>query len=320
MMISNVFLLLARAVTSIHRVSEVLREKPAIESPEHGVDRVETGDVAFRDVSFKYSPTAEKNVLSHVSLHFAPGSTVGVLGATGSGKTSLVQLMARLYDASSGSVEVGGHDVRQYDLAALRDGVGIVLQKNVLFTGTVRDNLRWGNAAATDEELLRACQLACADEFLDRIGGLDADLGHGGGNVSGGQKQRLCSARTLLKHPRVLVFDDSTSACDMATDARIRENLAQLTDVTKVVIAQRVASVMDADQIVVLEDGRVHATGTHEELLQTDDIYRELYESQVGGTAETSAVVSAAGPAAPTGPTAPASTPATTRKEVTDAR
>ena len=217
-------------------------------------------------------------------------------------------------------MEVGGHDVRQYDLAALRDGVGIVLQKNVLFTGTVRDNLRWGNAAATDEELLRACQLACADEFLDRIGGLDADLGHGGGNVSGGQKQRLCIARTLLKHPRVLVFDDSTSACDMATDARIRENLAQLTDVTKVVIAQRVASVMDADQIVVLEDGRVHATGTHEELLQTDDIYRELYESQVGGTAETSAVVSAAGPAAPTGPTAPASTPATTRKEVTDAR
>lgn len=320
MMISNVFLLLARAVTSIHRVSEVLREKPAIESPEHGIDRVETGDVAFRDVSFKYSPTAEKNVLSHVSLHFAPGSTVGVLGATGSGKTSLVQLMARLYDASSGSVEVGGHDVRQYDLAALRDGVGIVLQKNVLFTGTVRDNLRWGNAAATDEELLRACQLACADEFLDRIGGLDADLGHGGGNVSGGQKQRLCIARTLLKHPRVLVFDDSTSACDMATDARIRENLAQLTDVTKVVIAQRVASVMDADQIVVLEDGRVHATGTHEELLQTDDIYRELYESQVGGTAESSAVASAAGPTAPTGPTAPASTPATTRKEVTDAR
>lgn len=315
MMISNVFLLLARAVTSIHRVSEVLRKKPAIESPAHGIDRVETGDVAFRDVSFKYSPTAEKDVLSHVSLHFAPGSTVGVLGATGSGKTSLVQLMARLYDASSGTVEVGGLDVRQYDLAALRDGVGIVLQKNVLFTGTVRDNLRWGNATATDEELLRACRLACADEFLDRIGGLDADLGHGGGNVSGGQKQRLCIARTLLKHPRVLVFDDSTSACDMATDARIRENLAQLTDVTKVVIAQRVASVMDADQIVVLEDGRVHATGTHEELLRTDDIYRELYESQVGGTAETSAGADAAGTASPAAPA-----PATTRKEATDAR
>lgn len=282
MMISSVFLLLARAITSIHRVGEVIREEPTLTSPKHGLTHVESGDVRFEHVSFKYSAQARKDVLEDVDLHFPAGSTVGILGGTGSGKSSLVQLIARLYDTTSGRVTVGGHDVRDYDLAALRDAVGVVLQKNVLFTGTVRQNLQWGNPQATDQQLLQACKVACVDEFLDRIGGLDGDLGHGGGNVSGGQKQRLCIARTLLKDPKVIVFDDSTSAVDMATDAKIRAHLAQLQGVTKVIIAQRVNSVMDADQIVVLEDGRVHAVGTHQQLLKGDDIYRELYQSQIG--------------------------------------
>lgn len=282
MMISNVFLLLARAITSIHRIGEVIREKPSMDSPAHGKAEVENGAVQFEDVSFKYRADAEKNVLEHITLNFKPGSTVGILGGTGSGKSSLVQLIARLYDATEGQVRVGGADVRDYDLATLRDGVAVVLQNNVLFTGTVRENLAWGNENATDEQMLAACHIACADEFLDRIGGLDGDLGHGGSNVSGGQKQRLCIARALLKHPRVIIFDDSTSAVDMKTDAKIREGLRGLQGVTKVIIAQRVASVMDADQIVLLEDGRVHGSGTHDELMAHDDIYRELYESQVG--------------------------------------
>ena len=282
MMISNVFLLLARALTSIERIREVEDEVPAIVSPAAGVavNQVTDGTVEFRGVDFKYSADAEKNVLEGIDLCFDAGSTVGILGGTGSGKTTLVQLIARLYDASAGQVLVGGRDVRDYDLATLRDAVGIVLQANVLFSGTVRDNLRWGRADANDEELLAACRVACADEFLDRIGGLDGDLGQGGVNVSGGQKQRLCIARTLLKHPRVLVFDDSTSAVDMATDAKIRAGLAGLSGMTKIVIAQRVASVKDADKIVILENGRVHAQGTHEELLATDPIYQELCESQ----------------------------------------
>ena len=282
MMISNVFLLLARALTSIERIREVEDEVPAIVSPaaDVAVNQVADGTVEFRGVDFKYSADAEKNVLEGIDLRFDAGSTVGILGGTGSGKTTLVQLIARLYDASAGQVLVGGRDVRDYDLATLRDAVGIVLQANVLFSGTVRDNLRWGRADASDEELLAACRVACADEFLDRIGGLDGDLGQGGVNVSGGQKQRLCIARTLLKHPRVLVFDDSTSAVDMATDAKIRAGLAGLSGMTKIVIAQRVASVKDADKIVILENGRVHAQGTHEELLATDPIYQELCESQ----------------------------------------
>ncbi|MCI7219790.1 ABC transporter ATP-binding protein [Parafannyhessea umbonata] len=279
-MISSVFLLLARAVTSVGRVCEVLREEPAMDPNPTGAKEVSDGSVELRDVSFKYSAGARRNVLEHVTLRFEPGSTVGILGGTGSGKSSLVQLLPRLYDATEGTVCVGGRDVRDYDVHALRAGVGMVLQKNVLFSGTVRDNLRWGNPKATDQEILQACHVACVDEFLDRIGGLDADLGHGGGNVSGGQKQRLCIARTLLAHPKVMVFDDSTSAVDTATDARIRAGLARLRDVTKVIIAQRVSSVMDADQIVILDDGRVHATGTHAQLLASDPIYQELYYSQ----------------------------------------
>ena len=282
MMISNVFLMLARAVTSVERVREVLDEVPTVTSPTGAIAEVPDGSVSFDHVFFKYAPDAEKNVLEDVCLDIAAGSTVGVLGGTGSGKTTLVQLLARLYDVSAGSVCVGGHDVRDYDLAALRDAVAVVLQKNVLFSGTVRENLAWGDPAATDEQMLEACRLACADEFLDRIGGLDGDLGQGGAGVSGGQRQRLCIARALLKHPRVLIFDDSTSAVDMATDAKIRANLAGLSDVTKIVIAQRVASVMDSDLIVVLDEGLVHAVGTHEELLSGDTIYQEIYESQVG--------------------------------------
>lgn len=283
MMISNVFLLLTRALTSVGRISEVLDERPLIESPT-GADALRAptdGGIEFRDVSFKYRANAAEDVLEHVSLRIESGSTVGVLGGTGSGKSSLVQLIARLYDATKGTVLVGGRDVRDYDLAVLRDAVGIVLQKNVLFTGTVRENLLWGNENATDEELLEACRAACVDEFLDRIGGLDGDLGQGGAGVSGGQKQRLCIARTLLKHPRVLIFDDSTSAVDMATEAKIRENLSHIPGVTTIIIAQRITSVMDADRIIVIDDGQVHGQGTHAELLANDSIYKEIYASQM---------------------------------------
>ena len=283
MMISNVFLLLTRALASVERISRVIDEQSLIQAPaaDAAVREVADGSVEFRDVSFKYRADAAEDVLEHIDLRIEPGSTVGVLGGTGSGKSSLVQLIARLYDATEGAVLVGGRNVRDYDLVALRDAVGIVLQKNVLFTGTVRENLQWGAPDAADEELLRACRAACVDEFLDRIGGLDGELGQGGAGVSGGQKQRLCIARTLLKHPRVLIFDDSTSAVDMATDAKIREHIAQISDTTVIIIAQRIASVMDADRIVVLDDGRVHGVGTHEELLAGDNIYQEIYASQM---------------------------------------
>ena len=283
MMISNVFLLLTRALTSVDRIAEVLDEEPFITNPAGDLATAvpADGSIEFRDVSFKYRADAAEDVLEHIDLRIENGSTVGILGGTGSGKSSLVQLIARLYDATEGAVLVGGHDVRDYDLVALRDVVGIVLQKNVLFTGTVRENLQWGNPQASDDELLAACRAACVDEFLDRIGGLDGELGQGGAGVSGGQKQRLCIARTLLKHPRVPIFDDSTSAVDMATDAKIREHIARIPNTTVLIIAQRIASVMDADRIVVLDDGRVHGVGTHEELLAGDNIYQEIYASQM---------------------------------------
>ena len=283
MMISNVFLLMTRALTSVHRVTQVLDLEPSVSSPATGATRVADGSVEWRGASMRHGTDSRADVLHHVSLRIDAGETLGVLGATGSGKTTLAQLVPRLYDVSAGSVLVGGRDVRDYDLAALRRSVGFVPQTCTLFSGTIRDNLLWGNAAATDEELLEACRLAAADEFLDRIGGLDARLGQGGSGVSGGQRQRLCIARALVARPKILVLDDSTSACDMATDARIRSALASLRGVTKIVIAQRVASVVGADRIAVLDDGRMHAVGTHGELLASDPIYQEMYRTQTSG-------------------------------------
>ncbi len=282
MMISNVFLLLTRSLASARRIREVLGEKAVLSSPENGVTHVPDGRVDFENVSFKYNPDAQEYALSGVSLHIAAGQTVGILGGTGSAKSTLVQLIPRLYDATAGVVRVGGRDVREYDLKALRDAVGIVLQKNVLFSGTVRENLLWGHPHADDETLWEACRAACAEEFLRRMPrGLDTDLGQGGVNLSGGQKQRLCIARTLLKRPKVLIFDDSTSAVDTATEGEIRNALAGLTGVTKIIIAQRITSVIGTDQIIILEDGRIHAAGTHAQLLESDPIYQEIYASQM---------------------------------------
>ena len=284
MMISNVFLLMTRSLASAHRVAQVLDERVALTSPENAVTEIPDGGIRFENVSFKYHPDAAEYALANIDLTIRPGQTVGILGGTGSAKSTLVQLIPRLYDATEGRVLVGGRDVREYDLAALRDAVGIVLQKNVLFSGTVRENLQWGDPTADDETLWAACRAACADEFLSAMpGGLDADLGQGGVNVSGGQKQRLCIARALLKKPKILIFDDSTSAVDTATEAKIRAALRALPDVTKIIIAQRITSVMGTDQIIVLDDGRIHAVGTHRELLESDAIYQEIYHSQMKG-------------------------------------
>ena len=273
MMFSGVFLQMTRSLASARRIREVLTEQPDLADAAHPVAEVPDGAIDFENVSFKYNRQAQKNALSGITLHIPAGATVGVIGGTGSAKTTLVQLIPRLYDATEGTVRVGGRDVRDYDLAALRDAVGIVLQKNLLFSGTIRDNLKWGKPDATDEELWAACRAAHAEEFLRRMpDGLDTDLGQGGVNVSGGQKQRLCIARTLLKQPKVLIFDDSTSAVDTATESGIRHALAELTGVTKIIIAQRISSVQSADMIVILDDGRLHAVGTHDELLARDSI------------------------------------------------
>ena len=284
MMFSGVFLQMSRSLASARRIREVLTEQPDLANAAAPVETIPDGRIDFDHVSFKYNAKAEKNALSDITLHIPAGATVGIIGGTGAAKTTLVQLIPRLYDATEGTVKVGGHDVRDYDLAALRDAVGIVLQKNLLFSGSIRDNLKWGSPDATDDDLWAACRAAHADEFLNRMPqGLDTDLGQGGCNVSGGQKQRLCIARTLLKHPKVLIFDDSTSAVDTATESGIRRALAELGDVTKLIIAQRISSVQSADIIVILDDGRLHAVGTHDELLKKDTIYQEIYNSQMKG-------------------------------------
>ena len=262
-------------------------EQPTLCSVKGAETVIPDGSVDFENVSFKYNEEAQEYALFGVNLHIPAGQTVGIIGGTGAAKTTLVQLIPRLYDVSEGRVCVGGKDVREYNVTALRDAVSIVLQKNILFSGTVRENLLWGNGEADDETIWRACCDACADEFLSRMPhGLETDLGQGGVNVSGGQKQRLCIARALLKKPKILIFDDSTSAVDTATEAKIHSSLAKLKDVTKIIIAQRVTSVIDTDQIIILDDGQIHACGTHAELIASDPIYQEIYYSQMKGGGE----------------------------------
>ncbi len=282
MMLSMIFVMLTMASASVKRIAEVLSETSDLHNPENPVYEVPDGSVDFDHVSFKYSARADRMALSDIDLHIKSGQTVGILGGTGSSKTSLVQLISRLYDASEGTVRVGGIDVRRYDLETLRNQVAVVLQKNVLFSGTIKENLRWGDPDASDEELMRICRLACADEFIEQFPDkYDTYIEQGGTNVSGGQKQRLCIARALLKKPKVLILDDSTSAVDTRTDAKIRQAFrTEIPDTTKFIIAQRVSSIQDADVIVVMDSGSISACGTHETLLKTSDIYREVYESQ----------------------------------------
>ena len=284
MMISNVFLMLTRSLASARRINQVFDETSTLSDPENPCHVIPDGQIDFDHVSFKYKKEAKEYTLSDIDLHIKAGETVGIIGGTGSSKSTLVQLIPRLYDATAGSVRVGGRDVRSYSLESLRDGVGIVLQKNVLFSGTIRENLLWGSPEATEDELQAACRAACADEFIRTLPeGLDTWLDQGGVNLSGGQRQRLCIARALLKRPKILIFDDSTSAVDTATESRIREALEAIPSMTKLVIAQRILSVMHADKIVILDDGRIHAVGTHQSLLAESPIYREIYESQKGG-------------------------------------
>ena len=290
MMISMIFVMITMSIESCKRIVEVLDEDSSLSNPENPVYEIADGSVDFNNVSFKYSASAERMTLAKIDLHIKSGQTVGIIGGTGSSKSSLVQLISRLYDVTDGSVKVGGRDVREYDLETLRNQVAVVLQKNILFSGTIKENLRWGNKEATDEEMIEACKLAQADEFIVRVpDGYDTYIEQGGANVSGGQKQRLCIARALLKKPKILIMDDSTSAVDTKTDALIRKAMREfIPETTKFIIAQRISSVQDADMIIVMEGGTVSAAGTHDELLKTNEIYKDLYmlQNKTGGDEE----------------------------------
>lgn len=282
MMFSMVFVMITLSSESARRISEVLKEESTIGSPDNAVTEVKDGSIDFNSVNFRYSAQAEKFALSDIDLHIKSGETIGIIGGTGSSKSSLIQLISRLYDATEGSVMVGGVDVKDYDIEVLRNQVSVVLQKNVLFSGTIKENLRWGNKEATDEEMIEACKISQADEFIRGFpDGYDTYIEQGGSNVSGGQKQRLCIARALLKRPKILILDDSTSAVDTKTDALIRYGLKKyMPETTKIIIAQRTASVQDADRIIIMEGGKINGVGTHDELLKTNSIYREVYTSQ----------------------------------------
>ena len=282
MMLSMVYVMLTMSVESCKRIVEILNEESTLYNPENPIFEVENGSIDFDNVSFKYSEKAKRKALSDIELHIKSGETIGIIGGTGSSKSSLIQLISRLYDATEGVVKVGGRDVKEYDLDALRNQVAVVLQKNVLFSGTIKDNLRWGNKNASDEEIIAACKLACADEFIASFpDGYDTYIEQGGTNVSGGQKQRLCIARALLKKPKILILDDSTSAVDTKTDAAIRKAMREyIPETTKIIIAQRTASVEDADRIIVMDGGKINAVGTHAELLANNEIYRDIYISQ----------------------------------------
>lgn len=288
MMLSMIFVMLTMSEASAKRVVEVIKEEPDITNPEAPDTDIADGRIDFNHVNFAYAHSSGENVLEDIDLHINAGETIGIIGGTGCGKSSLVNLISRLYDVTGGSVYVGGKDVKSYDLEALRNSVAVVLQKNVLFSGTILDNLRWGNENATEEECRAVCRLACADEFIERFpDGYNTYIEQGGSNVSGGQKQRLCIARALLKNPKVLILDDSTSAVDTATDAKIREAFAQrIPGTTKIIISQRISSVKDADRVLVLDDGRVSSFAPHEKLLETNEIYKEIYDAQTGGSGD----------------------------------
>lgn len=285
MMLSMVFVMMTMSVASAERIAEVLNEKTDIVNPDNPVMEVKDGSIEFENVDFSYKNGSGEFVLNNINLSIKSGETIGIIGGTGSAKSSLVNLISRLYDVNNGSVKVAGIDVREYDMDTLRDEVSVVLQKNVLFSGTIYENLRWGNMDATDEECKHACMLACADEFIEKFPDkYETHIEQGGSNVSGGQRQRLCIARALLKKPKILILDDSTSAVDTATDAKIRKAFAtEIPGTTKIIIAQRISSVMNADRIIVMDEGRVNGFGTHDELLENNEIYREVYESQTGG-------------------------------------
>ncbi len=285
MMFSMVFVLITISRASAERIVEVLKEEPSIVNPENPIYNVENGDIEFKNVGFSYVGDSSKECMKNINLSIKSGEMIGILGGTGSGKTTLVSLLPRLYDATSGEVIVGGHNVKEYDIKALRDSVSVVLQKNVLFSGTLRDNMRWGNPDVTDEQIAEALEIASATDFVSGFpNGYDYHIEQGGANLSGGQRQRLCIARALIKNPKILILDDSTSAVDTATDRKIKQGLrVTKANTTKLIIAQRISSVQDADKIIVIDNGKINGIGTHDELMATNTIYQEVYQSQVKG-------------------------------------